>query len=57
MTRLRALANDHFPELFAAAAVLGIFALTHPSDRIGFATGAVVVSLAWLVAIYGGRHD
>lgn len=50
LARLRTRVDDHFAELFAAAAVLGVFALSDPSDRVGFATGAVVASLAWLVA-------
>lgn len=49
-SRIRALIDDRFAELFALVAVLGVFALTDPGDRVGFATGAVVASLAWLVA-------
>jgi hypothetical protein len=57
ITRGKALIAGHFPDLYAVAAIIGLFVLSDPGDRVGFATGAVVTALAALVATRADRED
>lgn len=51
VARLRQWAGEQSASLYVVASVLGLFALSDPGDRVGFATGAVVTALAALVAV------